>query len=218
MIIEPYTWHTTEITDIISVARNTIAIRVRKPTGYSFIAGQYAIVRTYTSPSRFLVRQYSFSSSPSADYIEFTIQREDGGEVTTWLHQHASVGDSMQISQSFGNFTLRQSSRPLLFIAGRIGIAPFMSFVREHTVHQAHIIYSVRSKEETCYWDEIEPFTTRIITSERPRINPDLLIQHIGGAPIVYLCGSRQFAEAMQGYLSDLGVSSGDIRRELFTL
>lgn len=189
-----------------------------KPTGYHFSAGQYAIVRVYVSTSSFLVRQYSFSSPPSADYLECTIQREPGGDVTTWLFGHAKVGDALELSQSFGNFTFVPDNRPKLFIAGRVGIAPFMSYLREYNAYDTPIIYSMRDVSETCYWTEIESQTTRIITSEQPRIDQRLLAQNVVGAPVVYICGSRQFAEAIQLHLLEIGVKASDIKRELFTL
>lgn len=218
MIIDPYTWHTTRITEITPVAHDTITIRVNRPAGYRFAAGQYAITRTYVTPTRFLVRQYSFSSPPSAEWLEFTIQREPGGEVTTWLHGHARVGDMMEISQSFGHFTFEHTERPLLFIAGRVGIAPFMSHLREASHHNVHILYSMRSEEEYCFRKEIESITTPVITTTQPRIDRAFLAQHVIHHPIVYICGSRQFAEAIQTHLNELGLPPADIRRELFTL
>lgn len=218
MIIEPYRWHKTRITRIDRVSIDTIAVRIARPAEYSFSAGQYAIVRTYMRTDKFLVRQYSFSSPPSADWLEFTIQKEPGGEATTWLHEHASAGDMMEISQSYGKFTFDDTSRPFLFIAGRVGIAPFMSYVREQPANDVRILYSMQTQEQTCFWDEIKSITTRIVTSEQPRIDQEMLAGFVSNHPIVYICGSRQFSEAMQSYLAGLGIKPEDIKRELFTL
>ncbi len=218
MIIEPYRWHQTRIQQIDIVSSDTITLRISRPTDYAFSAGQYAITRTYVRPDKFLVRQYSFSSPPNADWLEFTIQRETGGEVTTWLHEHAHTGDMIEISQSYGHFTFEHVDRPLLFIAGRVGIAPFMSFLRTHPSNNIHILYSVETRDQVCFWDEIQDITTTVVTSEQPRINRDLLAAYIQNQPVVYICGSRQFSEAMQAHLASLSVPPEDIKRELFTL
>lgn len=218
MIIEPYRWHQARILRIDKISPDTISVQVERPEGYTFSAGQYAITRTYVRPDKFLVRQYSFSSPPSAGWLEFTIQKETGGEVTTWLHEHARVGDAMEISQSYGHFTFERVTRPLLFIAGRVGIAPFMSYLREEKTSEVRILYSVETKDQVCFWNEIKDITTTVVTSEQPRINRELLARHIEAQPIVYICGSRLFSEAMQSHLADLGVPPGDIKRELFTL
>lgn len=218
MIIEPYTWYKTPITDILKVSSDTISIRVKRPEGYDFRAGQYAIVRTYVTTDRFLVRQYSFSSSPSADWLEFTIQHEPGGEVTSWLHEHSHIGTMLEISQSFGNFTYESSPRPLLFIAGRVGIAPFMSYLRGDHSTNVHVIYSVTTQDQACFWDELSDITTLVVTSKQSRVDQTHLARYTAPRPIVYLCGSRQFAESMQQHLSQLGLPPNDIKRELFTL
>lgn len=218
MIIEPYRWYRTTVTEMKRVSSDTFTLRIERPSGYEFRAGQYAVVRTYVSKERFLVRQYSFSSPPSADWIEFTIQHEPDGEVTSWLDEHARKGTMLEISQSFGNFTYEPSPRPLLFIAGRVGIAPFMSYLREHSDKNVHVVYSVNTREQACFWDELAPITTLVVTSEQNRIDQSLLASHITNKPIVYICGSRQFAESMQQHLSQLGVTPSDIKRELFTL
>ncbi len=219
MIIEPYEWHDSEITEIARASINTITVRIRRPAAYGFAAGQYAIVRAHLDHDVRLMRQYSFSSSPSVAWLEFTIQHEPGGDVTTWFHEQAQVGDILQISQPFGNFTYPSTTRPLLFIAGRVGIAPFMSYLRERgSAGNVHVIYSVRTDEETCFWDELRGVTTRVISSAQQRIDKALLAPYTDNKPIAYICGSRQFAEAMQAHLSKLGLPPEDIRRELFTL
>lgn len=218
MIIEPYVWHKTHIQKINRLNADTIVIRIERPEGYAFSAGQYAITRTYPSPQKFLVRQYSFSSPPSAKWLEFTVQKEPGGEVSTWLFEHAALGDMMEISQSYGHFVFEETSRPMLFIAGRVGLAPFMSYLREAPRSDIHILYSVEKPEQICYWEEIKHITTSVTTAIQPRIDQEMLASHIVDHPIVYICGSRQFSEAMQAHLSQLGVPPSDIKRELFTL
>ncbi len=218
MIIEPYRWHQARILRLDKISPDTITVQVERPDGYTFFAGQYAITRTYVRPDKFLVRQYSFSSAPSAEWLEFTIQKETGGEVTTWLHEHARAGDMMEISQSYGHFTFEHVTRPLLFIAGRVGITPFMSYLRSEKAGDARILYSVETKDQVCFWDEIKDRTTTVVTSEQPRINRELLAGYIEKRPVVYICGSRLFSEAMQSHLADLGVPPSDIKRELFTL
>jgi len=219
MIIEPYTWRSVKITRIDHVSSDTIAVRAEKPEGYAFRAGQYAVIRITTSSGHMLVRQYSFSSAPDDDWLEFTIQKEPGGEVTGWFHEQAEVGATMEISQAFGHFTFDNADRPLIFVAGRVGVAPFMSHLRQGRVSQnVRIIYSVREPDQICFWDELEPITELFVTSKSKRISQANLEPYAQTNPIVYLCGSRQFVEAIQHHFAALGIPPEDIRRELFTL
>src|SRR5690349_7642087 len=106
MIIDPYTWHQLAIEEKISAASETVAIRFRRPAGYQFRAGQYAIVRISIAEGRQLIRQYSFTSAPDDDLLELLVQREPSGIVSNWFYSEAEPGDTVELSQPFGGFTL----------------------------------------------------------------------------------------------------------------
>lgn len=220
MIIDPYTWQHFVIEDKVRAASDTIAIRFKRPAGYVFRAGQYAIVRTTVGEGRQLIRQYSFSSAPEDEMIELLIQREPSGEVSNWFFDEAKLGDTIELSQPFGGFTLDPSeTRPVLMIAGRVGIAPFLSMLREGHKRSITLLYSVRSENQLCFPGLLERFDSNIIVTERsPRIDKTLLAPMLEKRPQVYICGSKQFVDAIASYLHSNGVSDKDIRRELFTL
>ena len=85
MIIDPYTWHEFVIEEKIEAASDTVAVRFKRPAGYQFRAGQYAIVRVKTDEDRQLIRQYSFTSAPDDDTLELLVQREPSGIVSNWF-------------------------------------------------------------------------------------------------------------------------------------
>lgn len=217
MIIDPYAWRTFTITEKKLVAEDTVAIRFTKPEDYVFRAGQYAVVRVTIGP-RQLIRQYSFASSPESKTLELLVQKEVGGEVSSWLCDVAEANDTIELSQPFGNFMPEQSKRPLLFIAGRVGIAPCMSLIREHR-HTPRVLYSVRTRHQVCYAEELHAVDTTIISTDRsPRISQETLLPLLTDSPLVFVCGSKQFVDAMTLLLNKSGVDPKDIRRELFTL
>lgn len=220
MIIDPYTWQRFVIEDKVKAASDTVAIRFKRPAGYVFRAGQYAIVRASTDTNRQLVRQYSFSSAPQDEMIELLVQREPSGEVSNWFFTDAKIGDSLEMSQPFGGFTLEPSdSRPVLLIAGRVGVAPYISMLREGRRPNLALLYSVRTEDQICFPELIKTYNTRVVVTERsPRIDKTLLAPLLEKRPIVYICGSKQFVDAITGYLLENGMQNSDIRRELFTL
>ncbi len=216
MIIDPYTWHKLTIDEIAPIAEATVAVRAEKPAGYQFRAGQYAVVRVNGT----LLRQYSFASSPDNDKLEFIIQHEPEGQVSSWFYNIAKPGDSIEISQAFGNFTLDpHNTRPVLMIAGRVGIAPFMSMLRERPRRPVQLLYSVRNISQVVYGSEIAPFQPNIVTTATlPRISSYTLAPLLVNKPMVYVCGSKQFVDAIVALVQKSGVAGTDIRRELFTL
>ena len=216
MIIDPYTWHKLTIDEVVPVAEATVAIRAKKPAGYVFRAGQYAVVRVNGT----LLRQYSFASHPGDDRLEFIVQYEPEGQVSSWFYNFAKPGDEIEISQAFGNFTLEpHSKRPILLVAGRVGIAPFMSFLRERPQRPVQLLYSVRNDSQVVCPDEIATFQPHIVTTATlPRISVHTIKPMLAGNPIVYICGSKQFVDAIASLAQKSGVDPRDIRRELFTL
>ena len=217
MIIDPYTWRSLTILEIKLVAEETVAVRFTRPADYTFRAGQYAVTRITKTTNTF-IRQYSFSSSPGDDTLELLIQREPGGEVSSWFFESAQPGDIVEISQPFGNFTLEAGKRPVLLIAGRVGIAPFMSMVRDNKQPLA-VLYSVRNRKQVCFAEELhETGVTVVSTDHTPRIDSAVLMPLLADQPLVYICGSKQFVDAMVILVTKSGVATKDIRRELFTL
>ena len=70
------------------------------------------------------------------------------------------VGSEVDVEQPKGRFTLpADSSRPLVFIAGGIGITVFRSmllYIREERLpHRVTLIYSNRDRESTAFLDEL---------------------------------------------------------------
>ncbi|MCH9675656.1 MAG: 2Fe-2S iron-sulfur cluster binding domain-containing protein [Gammaproteobacteria bacterium] len=81
------------------------------------------------------VRCYSLSDSPTnPDYYRVSVKRlpdADGeARVSTYLHRQVNVGDLIDVKAPTGAFTLDQEyNGPLVFIAGGIGITPFLSMI-----------------------------------------------------------------------------------------
>lgn len=219
MIIDPYSWRSLEIAELTPIALDTIAVRMKRPKDYVFQAGQYAVVRVAKANGTTLIRQYSFASQPENEILELLIQHEPGGEVSNWFHSEAHVGDMIELSQPFGRFTLDNSSRPVLLIGGRVGVAPLLSIIRSKPYRDMRLLYSVRSKDQICYEDLLSTIDSTIIsTDSQPRISADTLAPLLIGKPLIYTCGSKQFVDTISALAYKSGVAVTDLRRELFTL
>lgn len=220
MIIDPYAWSRHRIESITHVASDTVAVGFKRPPGYQFRAGQYAVVRITNNDGGSYMRQYSFSSAPDEDRLELLIQHEPNGAASTWFYETARIDDEVELSQPLGNFTLdRKLDRPIVLIAGRVGIAPFVSMMRDAHGHRLSVLYSVRTRNQVCFPELLERHGATIVqTDVSPRISHTFLKNFITDRPIVYVCGSKQFVDSMTSALHTLRVPPGDIKRELFTL
>ena len=50
------------------------------------------------------IRQYSLTRKPDGKGYRIAVKREDGGQVSTWLHNHANVGDIVHLAAPAGDF------------------------------------------------------------------------------------------------------------------
>ncbi|GGF36869.1 ferredoxin reductase domain-containing protein [Echinicola rosea] len=63
------------------------------------------------------------------EYLRISVKRESGnpaGKVSNYLHDEVKVGEIVNIGMPSGEFVLRQSDRPVLLIAGGVGITPLL--------------------------------------------------------------------------------------------
>ncbi len=86
-------------------------------------------------------RSFSFANAPADParpfplpddgIIELHIRLIPGGRFTTHVFEHMQVGDELQFEGPIGHFTLRESERPILMIAGATGFAPIKSILED---------------------------------------------------------------------------------------
>lgn len=182
---------------------------------------------------------FSITSSPlDTTTIELAIKRQDHGNPSIYLHDHAKVGDTFIISGGFGDFYYdynRDRGYPLVLIAGGIGITPLISIIRY--VDQAHpdvrvtLIYSAPQPSELAFLDELQEISARndhiqcVFTTTQPhdtiwkgnlgRIDQALIKKHLpANEAIFYLCGPPQMLEDLSESVTNLGVMQSNIRVE----
>ncbi len=217
MIIDPYTWNPLTIDRIEPAAKDTLSVYLKRPAGYHFRAGQYAIVRVQSSGSSW-IRQYSFASAPTDDTIELLIQRAQDGIVSNWFFDTAKAGDTIELSQAFGNFVREDTAKPTTFIAGKVGVAPFLSMLRSNG-ENCQLLYCVREASELCHPELCEAIQARyFISNEHSRMTTGNLKEVVKRRELVYICGSKAFVDAISDTLKELGLPTELIRKELFTL
>jgi naphthalene 1,2-dioxygenase ferredoxin reductase component len=97
-----------------------------RPAGpLAFSPGQYATLAF----TRNHVRPYSMAGLANDGELEFHLQLEPRGRVTTYVAETLRPGDAVRVSGPLGTAYLRHLG-PMLCIAGGTGLAPMLSIVR----------------------------------------------------------------------------------------
>lgn len=236
------TTHPTKLRAQEHVAHGTVAHHFDKPAGFVFEPGQAIDVVLPEPPdgdAQSARHTFSIVSAPFESELVIATRMRDSAFKRAL--RALAVGAGIAIDGPFGSLTLHADrTRPAVFIAGGIGITPFISMLRQ-AVHdrlpqRMVLIYSNHRPEDAAFLRELQAleqqhklFTlvatmTAMSQSVEPWTGPtgpidEALLQRATAElsqPIYYVVGPPAMAEALQLTLSDAGVDDDAIRSEAF--
>jgi len=223
------------------VAEGTMAFQFEKPNDFVFKAGQYVDLTLSDSqpgPSNGLTHTFSIASSPFDEELLVTTRIRN----TVFKHAISSlpIGSPVRIEGPMGSFSLHNNTaRQAVFLAGGIGIAPFLSMLtyatEEKLQHRIVLFYANRYLEDAAFIDALwklesdnprfrfVPTLTRATNNngwkgKTGHIGLQMLFAHVGilRGPIYYIAGPPTMVAAARRTLSEVGVDEDDIRTEEF--
>lgn len=224
------------------VADGTMAFYFDKPTGFEFRAGQ-AMDVTLLDPAETdaegNIRTFSIASPPFEDRLMVATRMRDSAFKR--VLKTAPLGTGIKIDGPSGSLTLhKNSARPGVFLAGGIGITPFLSILRQAAhdklPHQLYLFYANRKPEDAPFLDTLTelqkanpnfhfvPTMTGLARSkqkwmgETGFINGRMLTKNLPSlqGPIYYIAGPPRMVAAMREMLIAASVDEDDIRTEEF--
>ena len=226
------------IRDETATAR-TLTFEVEDWPGHN--AGQHVDVRVTAADGYSAVRSYSIANAREANRVELTIEVLTDGEVSPYLAQVISVGDSVEIRGPVGGwFVWRpQQSERVQLLAGGSGMVPLMSMLRTRAAAGStapfRLLYSVRRPDAILYAEELQRRATAdtaltvnyAYTREAPvgstelphRVDAAVLAEETWPPsllPTCYVCGPTAFVEAVANLLTAAGHDASHIRTERF--
>ena len=189
-----------------------------------FTAGQFAFVRFEGGPTR-EQHPFTISMAPADGQLRFSIKAS--GDYTRDLQQHLAAGSVARIEGPYGRFDYRSGTSRQLWIAGGIGITPFLAFAGSvDSDHDVRFIWTVRTESEVIYRHEIET-----ALAERPNVRFSVHATSVAGhlklADLdlaetselsAYVCGPAPMRDAFVAQLLALGVPRKRIFYEEFSL
>ncbi len=111
----------------------------------SFIAGQYVAITLEIQGSEHKhTRNYSLSDSNDKDYLRLSIKKEEGnpdGIVSNYIHSNIDIDSVLQVGIPSGDFVLKRTENPIVFISGGVGVTPLLSLFKQASKHQNNITF-----------------------------------------------------------------------------
>jgi ferredoxin-NADP reductase len=206
-----------------------------------FTPGQYFFV---TLPDvghhdeRGLRRHFTVVTSPNErSLLGFATRMRDSAFKRSL--RELPVGADVDVELPKGSFALPEdTSRPLVFIAGGIGITVFRSMLRhireEGLPHRVTLLYSNRDRESTAFLDELRELASESANlrlaltmtqdpgwdGETRKIGLRFLRDHLGedlNANTFLVAGPPRMVEAMQDLLREAGVEDANVAAERYS-
>ena len=210
-----------------------MAFHLERPAGFEFQAGQNAL---FNLPAAGESRTFSIASAPHESRLTFATRMRDSAFKRTL--KNASPGLEMEIDGPAGMMTLHDdASRPAVFLAGGIGITPFLSMARDaahrRLPHRIMLFYANRRPQDAAFLEELGTLEQRnpnyrlvSAMSEPPAgwkgetgfISRAMLERYLADPlkPVYYFAGPPAMSMSMQSMLAELGVAEADMRSEEF--
>ncbi|MEX9253572.1 NO-inducible flavohemoprotein [Pseudenterobacter timonensis] len=205
--------------------------------------GQY--VGVWLKPEGFPhqeIRQYSLTRKPNGKSYRIAVKREEGGQVSNWLHNQASVGDVVHLAAPAGDFFMvADVDTPVTLISAGVGQTPMLAMLdtlaKNHHTAQVNWFHAAENGDVHAFADEVKTLAAglphfnaytwyRLPTdADRTAARFDReglmhLAEHKAhvNAPGMqfYLCGPVVFMQFAAKQLIELGVDKENIHYECF--
>jgi ferredoxin-NADP reductase len=217
-----------------TVAPQTISFWFKPQHPVRYIAGQYIeLTLPHQADKRGQRRWFTLSSSPSEPLLAITTKLSELGSSFKRELLGLKSGTPVLMNEPMGDFVLpKDTTIPLVFIAGGIGITPFRSMVKWLQATGEHrditLLYAARSKEDLAFYElfadydlALRPILTAPSagwTGESGRLNAAriLALTPDNGQRLYYLSGPEPMVERLRDELLAAGVNSRQLVTDYF--
>ena len=219
-------WQRATVVDLRPETARARTYRLRLAEPFAHRPGQHVVVRL-TAPDGYTAqRSYSIASAPdSSGEVELTVERLDGGEVSTFLHDEVVVGDELEVRGPIGGWFVWDGEAPAVLVGGGAGVVPLMAMLRHARAlgrsELVRLTVSARTPADLLFAGELPGPEVTVVHSRAPSgIRPAgrLVAADLDVLPdaTAYVCGSSGFADAASRILVELGQPVERIRVERF--
>lgn len=231
--------HKYMVSEVIKESNNIITLKFKPKFGkvFNYVPGQYLYIKIKNPKVPSDVHPFTISSSPTEEgFVGVTVK--ELGDFSSNLDM-VKVGDSAYIDGSYGNFSyLKHKSDKLCFIAGGIGITPFLGMLRyikaNDTNKSVKLLWGVTDESEIILKDEFQNFSRTLndfefipVLSNVPNYKGEKgfvdeekirkYVQNISDYDF-YICGPPIMLELQINNLKALGIPSKKIHYESFAI
>ena len=218
--------HDYEVAAVSEVDAGLLEIALR-PRGrkMEFVPGQFAMVYLEAKDG-WHRHPFTIASAPHEDVLRVTVKAL--GDYTSRLHALVEPGMPAVVGGPHGRFSHAKGTERQVWIAGGVGVAPFLSWLRAldgELPYQVDFFYTADG--EPPFASEIREIASRQVslrahvvdTSVDGRLTSERVLDVADGDPrrlSVFMCGPQGMLRTFQARFRLAGVPASQIHREYF--
>ncbi|MDG4789365.1 FAD-binding oxidoreductase [Micromonospora sp. WMMD1102] len=205
-----------------------ISLRPHRARRLAFTSGQFVFLQIRRSGLR-EPHPFTVSSAPAEERLRLTVKAV--GDYTARLHERVETGHRATVEGSYGMLDYRRGGPRQIWIAGGIGITPFLSWLRDLDQlddRRIDLYYTVRQPAEVLFWDEVREVAARNpglrihlnVSAEAGSLTVARLVAEHGAAVAVadvFMCGPVPMIRTFERGLRQHGVPAARIHFEEFS-
>ncbi len=218
--------HNVKIRSIKKVTHDVLQIEVERPASYNFTPGQATEVAINKDKWTEERRPFTFTSLPDADFLQFTIKTYPSRKGVTNELLALKPGDELILHDVWGAISYKGEGA---FIAGGAGVTPFLSIFRhlkkQNKVGGNKLIFANKTKADIIQEDEFKKMLggsfINILSDEEVDgyahgyLSKDFIKENVDLDKIFYVCGPPPMMDAVNKYLTELGVANNSVVVEI---
>ncbi|MFC4222328.1 globin domain-containing protein [Lysinibacter cavernae] len=195
-------------------------------------AGQYVSIKLKMADGIHQARQYSLSGDEGTSRV-FTTKIDEAGEVSPVLHNNVKVGDVIEVSNPYGEVTLREGDGPVILASAGIGCTPTASILRSlANTGSTRDVVVLHADSDRASWALDDQMTSDVARLHSAELN--LWLEKADGTDAaegfmslegidlpkdasLYLCGPLPFMQKIRDEAIEAGLPASRIHYEIFS-
>jgi len=212
--------------------KDTFTLILKPNKKLNFKAGQFCFLRL-NKDKLYARHPFTISNSPDEEDLHFTVKLT--GKFTKAVSE-LKKGEEVIVDGPFGIFTLENNKGNLVFLAGGVGITPFMSMIRNQSKSNdkknIFLLYGSKKENDTIFKSELDRINGKWLKIiylfsqednpkkiyEKGYINKEIIKKYVEDREnsLFYICGPESMKRLCEKELKALGINNKNIIIESF--
>lgn len=130
-----------KITNLKRLNHDTIEIQIHLSRPFNYQSGQFAFLKIFQEGFESAPHPFSISGG-HGQTLYFTVK--NSGDHTKNIYDNLQVGSKVSVDRAYGHMIIEEGRENQVWIAGGIGITPFISYIREHPILDKPSFFFIR--------------------------------------------------------------------------